>query len=66
MRIRVDRSAVSFLPICACGWRGLPAISHGDALRDARQHELRAHPGEEHARNAALQHARRQRRAGGL
>lgn len=61
MYVRVDRSAVSFLPLCRCGWRGLPATSHGEALREARHHEMRAHPGDLHAAQALAQHARRQR-----
>ncbi len=47
MRVRVDVGAVSFLPICPCGWRGLPGLDRTEALRQARHHELRAHPGDQ-------------------
>nr|WP_300339930.1 hypothetical protein [Actinomyces sp.] len=51
MRTRVDRGR-TFLPLCECGWRGLPALTHEEALRQARHHEQRAHPGHIHARDA--------------
>lgn len=59
-RIKVDGGSVTFLPLCQdCGWRGLPAASHGGALLQARHHEVRAHPGELHAAKALDNHRRR-------
>ena len=43
MKTVIDASDRTFLPICACGWRGLPAITRSAALSDAREHEKRAH-----------------------
>lgn len=62
MRVRVDGGGRTFLPICACGWRGLPGITHGEALREARTHERRAHPGDDQAAQALAKH--RSRHAG--
>lgn len=64
MQVRVDAGAASFLPLCACGWRGLPGLSHGEALRQARHHELRAHVGDDDARRALAAHRRRQAHGG--
>lgn len=58
-RIKVDGGSATFLPLCECGWRGLPAASHGGALLQARHHEVRAHPGELHAAKALDNHRRR-------
>ncbi|WP_156532968.1 hypothetical protein [Cellulosimicrobium sp. I38E] len=46
MRVRVDVGGGSFLALCPCGWRGLPDLDRLAALREARHHELRAHPGD--------------------
>lgn len=43
MKTTIDSSDKTFLPICACGWRGLPTITRSDAWAAARAHELRAH-----------------------
>ena len=44
---RIDAGGSTFLPICSgCGWRGLPETDRAAALREARHHELRAHPGD--------------------
>jgi hypothetical protein len=45
MRVKID-SGGTHLPLCPCGWRGLPSTSRADALHEARHHELRAHPGD--------------------
>lgn len=58
MQIKIDRGG-TFLPLCGCGWRGLPAVSHGEALQEARHHERRAHPGDLNAAQALAQHRRR-------
>lgn len=50
MRLRIDSSATTHVPICACGWRGMPAMTRLEALSQARHHEMRAHPGHHHAR----------------
>ena len=52
MRIHVDASSCTFLPMCECGWRGLPAASHERALTQVSEHERYAHPGDRHARRA--------------
>lgn len=49
MRIKIDAGGCTFLPLCACGWRGLPEPDRSTALRAARHHELRAHPGDRDA-----------------
>lgn len=46
MRVRVDVGGGTFLPICPCGWRGLPGTTRSESLREARRHEQRAHPGD--------------------
>ena len=51
MRIKIDAGGCTFLPLCECGWRGLPMPDRSSALRTARHHELRAHPGDLHAAN---------------
>lgn len=62
-RTKIDSGGRTFLPICTeCGWRGLPAMSHGEALNEARHHELRAHPGDKQTLNAITAH--RSRHAG--
>lgn len=42
--IKVDTSGCSAVAVCVCGWRGL-AGDRLEAMRAARHHELRAHPG---------------------
>lgn len=46
MRVSVDVGGRTWLPLCPCGWRGLPALSRSEALNEARHHEMRAHPGD--------------------
>jgi len=46
MRVRVDVGGGTWLPLCPCGWRGLPCLSRSEALHEARRHEQRAHPGD--------------------
>lgn len=58
-KVRVDGGGTTFLPLCACGWRGLPDTTHGGALGQARHHERRAHPGDQHAAKALDNHRRR-------
>ncbi len=59
-RTKIDVGGGSFLPICtACGWRGLPETDHGGALREARHHELRAHPGDKDTLRAMNNHRAR-------
>lgn len=62
MKIKVDASAKTYLPICACGWRGLPGLTHGDALNQARRHEARAHPGDHDAHRALNNYKHRRAR----
>lgn len=51
MRYPVDCSSTSAVVLCpVCGWRTIDFDRLG-ALRAARAHELRAHPGETAARN---------------
>lgn len=58
-QIRIDAGG-TFLPICnGCGWRGLPCLDRGEALREGRHHELRAHPGDENALQALAHWTRR-------
>lgn len=52
MRVKIDVGGSTFLPLCACGWRGLPRTDRVAASRDARHHELRAHEGDKHALRA--------------
>lgn len=59
MKVRIDRGARTFLPLCACGWRGLPATSHAEALHEARHHERRAHPGDLNAAKMLANHNHR-------
>lgn len=60
MPVWVDRGR-TFLPMCSCGWRGLPDLDHEAALMQARHHELRAHPGHDSAERALWQYRRRRR-----
>lgn len=46
MRVRIDVGGGTWLPLCPCGWRGLPGLDRREALQQARHHELRAHPGD--------------------
>lgn len=64
MRITVDASACTYLPICVCGWRGLPAATRGGALAMGRAHELRAHPGDKNALRALNAYKHRHAGAG--
>lgn len=59
MRIKIDAGGCTFLPLCACGWRGLPMPDRGSALRAAHHHELRAHPGDQNAGKMLDNHRRR-------
>lgn len=59
MRVKIDAGGMTYLPLCDCGWRGLPSTSRGGALSDARHHELRAHPGDLQAAKALAEHRRR-------
>lgn len=46
-RAKVDVGGGTWLPLCTCcTWRGMPDVDRASALRQARHHELRAHPGE--------------------
>lgn len=52
MPFKIDRGGCTFLPLCtSCGWRGQPMPDPTSALRAARHHEIRAHPGDLHAAN---------------
>lgn len=51
-RIRIDAGARTFMPVCECGWRGLPEDDRLTARRAARHHEQRAHPGDKQALRA--------------
>jgi len=46
MKLTVDAGGRTWLPLCACGWRGLPCLTRSEALQMGRHHELRAHPGD--------------------
>lgn len=59
MRTRIDKSARTYLAICGCGWRGATTTLESVARRQSINHELTAHPGDHHARNAAQAAARR-------
>ncbi len=60
-RIKVDIGGGTFLPVCLTCQRpcGLPDTTHEGALRQARHHELRAHPGENHAYDSLKAYRRR-------
>lgn len=45
MHFNIDAGR-TFLPICDCGWRGLPETTYTGALREAHSHERAAHPGD--------------------
>lgn len=58
MGYRIDQGA-TFLPLCTlCPWRGLPDVDRGGALRQARHHEMRCHPGQLSAAQALARHQR--------
>lgn len=59
MRCRLDKSPTTTLPVCTCGWRGHTTTVADRARREAIAHELDAHPGEHHARDAAKKARRR-------
>lgn len=59
MRVKIDASAVTVVPICECGWRGLPSRDRSAALHEARHHEMRAHPGDRAVARQLDQHHRR-------
>lgn len=58
-RCLIDASEISYLPMCECGWRGLPERSRLDALKSARAHEQRAHFGTRQTAKQLEQYARR-------
>lgn len=49
----------TYLPICECGWRGLPELSYMDALKAVRRHETDTHPGDQDAYQRLWQATRR-------
>ena len=51
-KTRCDCSRTHLAICLACGWRGLPTGDHISAMRMARHHELRAHPGDKDALRA--------------
>lgn len=51
-RCKFDKGPRTTLPLCSCGWRGQTTTSTASAHRQAVQHELDAHPGDQHARDA--------------
>lgn len=62
MPFKIDAGGCTFLPLCtSCGWRGLPMPDRSSALRSARHHEMRAHPGELHAAKMLDNQTRRHR-----
>ena len=58
-RIRIDAGGRTFMPVCECGWRGLPEDDRLTARRVGARHEARCHPGEKQARNALNMSRRR-------
>lgn len=58
-RVRVDGSAVSFLPICSCGWRDCPRTTRESAWVAARRHEESCHPSGLQAAQALIRQRRR-------
>lgn len=60
-RVKIDVSIFATVAVCPCGWRGL-AGDRLEALRQARHHELRAHPGSRHALDALRQYEARHAR----
>ena len=58
-RVTIDAGGRTFLPLCECGWRGLPQDDRGAARLEARHHEVRAHPGEKDALRALNNQRRR-------
>lgn len=63
-QIRIDAGGRTFLPICACGWRGLPQDDRGAARLAGRHHEQRAHPGDKQALRALNNQRARDRQRG--
>ena len=62
MHITIDPAkgnGATFLPCCACGWRGIPGATRGEAIREAARHERRAHPGEYDTTRLLGDHRRR-------
>lgn len=51
-KVRIDAGGSTFLPVCECGWRGLPEDDRSAARLAGRHHELRAHTGEKDALRA--------------
>lgn len=51
-RVRIDAGGSTFMPICECGWRGLPEDDRTTARQAGRRHELGTHPGEKDALRA--------------
>lgn len=63
-RVMVDGSAVSFLPLCTCGWRDHPRTTRLAAWHACRRHEESCHPsGLQAAQALAQQRARDARHA---
>lgn len=60
-RAHID-SGRTHLPLCACGWRGIPTPSLVTAWAQAKVHEQAQHPGQ---RQALRAHADAVRRAAG-
>ena len=58
-RTRIDSGPITHLPLCACGWRGIPTTTRATALAQAAAHETRAHPEQDRSRRAAREQARR-------
>jgi len=60
MATRID-SGATHLPLCDCGWRGLPTRDRSGAHRQCIEHERRAHPGDFQAVRAWNNYATRRR-----
>jgi hypothetical protein len=58
MRCMID-SGFTYLAICECGWRGLPCATRLEALQEARDHEARAHWGDQDAADALWHYEQR-------
>ena len=43
-RISLDSGPVTHLPICSCGWRGLPTTTRQTAWSQGAAHEAACHP----------------------
>lgn len=58
-KVTIDVGGTTFLPVCACGWRGMPEPDRSAARLAGRHHEARAHPGEKDALRAYNNQRRR-------